>query len=82
MDLHALRQPTAPLEDLVREHGRDAVVEEIDEMIHHDMADWALTHALALGHEPLIRSAATIVNNGGSYPAEAKALARLKLGLG
>lgn len=82
LGVHALRQPTAPIEELVREHGRAAVVDEIDEMIHHDMAEWALTHAIALRHEPLIRSAATVVNNSGSYSAEAKALARQKLDAG
>lgn len=51
-DLHALRQPTAPIEELVREHGRDAVIDEIGEMIYHDMAEWALTHAIAMGDEP------------------------------
>ena len=55
------------LGQLVASEGQLAVSEEIDEMAHHDMADFAHAAADALGYASLARLAATILTNSGSY---------------
>ncbi len=58
-----------PLAPLVRAHGLEAVLDELDEMTHHDMAYEAFELALALGPEGArhAASAARVVMNSGAY---------------
>lgn len=82
--LERLRYPNPPLEELIQEHGEEAVLDELHEMAYHDMADWALEAALKTGSrrgEVVARSAAQIVVNSGSYGEAARAQARRVLGI-
>ena len=53
--------------EAVARYGQEAVKEEIDEMIFHDLADRALEAAQALGYSELRDLANRVVRNSGSY---------------
>lgn len=66
----------ASTSELVRKHGREAVADEIRDMIFYDLADDALKAAIHLGDSiSLISGAAQVVQNGG-YGEKAKELAK------
>ncbi|MFC1702931.1 hypothetical protein ACFLZO_00500 [Patescibacteria group bacterium] len=72
MSLDRLRQPEAPIADLVETHGYEAVTDELDDMCFHDLADLALTAAIKIGNETIARTAARIIVNSGSYSQQVR----------
>lgn len=79
MNLHDLRQPGAPVEELVRRFGRQAVVNELGEMCYEDLAGLALEAAVKIDADDVALEAAEIVLNSGSYSEAARAQARTVL---
>jgi hypothetical protein len=74
-----LRQPHPPVQALVVKYGRQAVLEELEEMCYEDMADVAMAAAAAIEEGRIARLAAEIVLNG-TYPEHAQSQAREILG--
>ncbi len=82
MNLHSLRQPNAPLQDLVIFFGKDIIIDELFEMCFDNMADWALDLSLKLDIYPktdaykVARIAASIILNSGSYSSASREAAK------
>lgn len=80
MSLHRLRQRNAPVQELIKEHGLEAVLDELDEMTTHDMANLALECAIQITDSAAARRiasyAASVVLNSGSYSQESRETAR------
>lgn len=63
------------LDAAVGKHGREALLDEIGEMVYHDLASAALLLALELKDSVLVRLAATVVSNSGGYSEASHKLA-------
>lgn len=79
MSLHALRLPNPPVQALVLKHGRQAVLDELEEMCYEDMADAAMSAALTIDESRVARIAANVVLQG-TYPEQAQTQAKTFLG--
>ena len=78
--LHKLTQRGANMEKVIEIAGREAVIDELDEMIYHDGADLALEYGIQLNDPGLTRRAASVVSKSGAYSEESKEIAKKIMG--
>ena len=75
MDIRNALLSGMPATSVAQSEGRQAVIEELWDMIGSDLADHALRAAIALGETSVASHAARVIKCSGSYSQSANDLA-------